>query len=196
MSTRIQNDTELWQLVRQGDRAAYEVLYRRYMDVVFVEVHKRIREKMEAEDITQDVFLSIWEKRMDIALEGRFYSYLYRAAQNRVLNFFRDKKIPATYLEAWETLPEDMAALAESPVVFNEAELLDLEFLVEEERQNLPLKMRQVYELRYEQQMSPSDIADKLAISPNTVRNHLKEVRKRFSGAIRKTSFFFFSLLF
>jgi RNA polymerase sigma-70 factor (ECF subfamily) len=185
---------ELWQLVRQGDRAAYEVLYRRYMELLFVEIHKRIRSKTEAEDITQDVFLSLCERRTDLVLEGRLFSYLYKMAQNKVFRYFRDKKIPAGYVEAWETLTEETASLVELPLDFKEADLRDMEFLVETERQKLPLKMREVYELRYEQKMTSQEISEKLVISPNTVRNHLKEVRKRFSSAIKKKSFFLFSL--
>lgn len=194
MATNIQNDIELWQLVRQGDRAAYEVLYLRYMELLFVEIHRRIRSKTEAEDITQDVFLSLWEKRTDLVLEGRLFSYLYKMAQNKVFRYFRDRKIPPEYIEAWEALAEDTTSLVEQPLPFKEADLLDMEFLVEAERQKLPLKMREVYELRYEQKMTSQEISEKLVISPNTVRNHLKEVRKRFSGAIKKASFFLFSL--
>lgn len=194
MTTNIRNDMELWQLVRQGDRAAYEVLYRRYMELLFVEIHKRIRSKTEAEDITQDVFLSLWERRTDLVLEVRLFSYLYKMAQNRVFRYFRDKKIPAGYVEAWGTLTEETASLVELPLDFKEADLRDMEFLVETERQKLPLKMREVYELRYEQKMTSQEISEKLVISPNTVRNHLKEVRKRFSSAIKKKSFFLFSL--
>lgn len=194
MATNIQNDIELWQLVRQGDRAAYEVLYLRYMELLFVEIHRRIRSKTEAEDITQDVFLSLWEKRTDLVLEGRLFSYLYKMAQNKVFRYFRDRKIPPEYIEAWEALAEDTTSLVEQPLPFKEADLLDMEFLVEAERQRLPLKMREVYELRYEQKMTSQEISEKLVISPNTVRNHLKEVRKRFSGAIKKASFFLFSL--
>jgi RNA polymerase sigma-70 factor (ECF subfamily) len=102
------------------------------------------------------------------------------------LNYFRDKKIPPEHLEAWETLPEQ-------PVPFEAAELLNMELLVEEERLKLPPKMRQVYELRYEQNMTNQEISEHLVISPNTVRNHLKEVRKRFTSAIKKIPFLLLS---
>lgn len=186
MTAGNQNDTELWQRARQDDRAAYEMLYRRYMELLYVEIHKRILHKKDAEDLTQDIFLTLWEKRLNIVLEGRFFSYLYRTAQNRVLNYFRDKKIPAEHLEAWEMLPEQ-------PVPFEATELLNMELLVEEERLKLPPKMRQVYELRYEQNMTNQEISEHLVISPNTVRNHLKEVRKRFTSVIKKIPFLLLS---
>lgn len=195
MTASMQNDTELWQLARQDNRAAYEVLYRRYMELLFIEIYKRILHKKDAEDLTQDIFLTLWERRLDIVLEGRFFSYLYRTAQNRVLNYFRDRKIPAAHLDLWENLPEDTTSFIAAPVAFEAAAQADMEQLVEEARQKLPLKMRQVYELRYEQNMTTVEISEQLVISPNTVRNHLKEVRKRFTSAIKRSSFFLLSLL-
>lgn len=196
MATDITNDSELWQLVKQDDRIAYEQLYRRYVALLYAEVFKRIRHQTDAEDIVQDIFLSLWEKRARVELKGRLFSYLYGMAQNKVFNYYRDKKIPVDYLEIWETLPEVHAALVEQPAAFREAELATMETLIEAERRNLPPRMRQVYELRYEKEMSPQEIAEQLILSPNTVRNHLKEVRKRFMGAIKKTSFFLVSLLY
>ena len=188
------DDTTLWQLVRQDNHAAYKVLYQRYAGLLFAEIDKRIGDKTVAEDITQDIFLSLWEKRMNLVPQGRLFSYLYRMAQNQVFRYFRDKKLPAAYVEAWETLADDTVNLAEQPLAFKETELLDMELLLQSERRKLPLKMREVYALRYEQEMTANEIAEKLVISPNTVRNHLKEVQRRFAGAIKKASLFLGSL--
>ncbi len=68
----------------------------------------------------------------------------------------------------------------------------ELESLLEDEKQRLPRKMREVYELRYEKEMSDEEISGHLVISPHTVRNHLKEVRRRLTVAVRKASFFSF----
>lgn len=189
------DDATLWELVRQGNHAAYKVLYQRYAGLLFAEIDKRIRDKTAAEDIMQDIFLSLWEKRVSLVPEGRLFSYLYRMAQNQVFRYFRDKKLPAPYVEAWETLADNTASLAEQSLAFKEAELLDMELLLKSERRKLPLKMREVYALRYEEEMNANEIAEKLVISPNTVRNHLKEVKRRLAGAIKKASFFLFSLL-
>jgi RNA polymerase sigma-70 factor (ECF subfamily) len=191
MATDLQNDTALWQLVQQDDRAAYQVLYLRYMELVFAEIQKRIRHQTDAEDLTQDIFLTLWEKRYSIVLEGRFFSYLYRTAQNRVMNYFRDKKIPVDHLEAWVQLSDSTDAFAEQSVAFQQTDLVHLERLVETAHQQLPLKMRQVYELRYEQHLTAAEISAQLVISPNTVRNHLKAVRKRFTLVLKKATLFF-----
>lgn len=189
MKANVQTDEELWQLIKQDSHSAFETLYLRYLKSVFTEINKRISDRDQAEDITQEVFLSLWEKRMTSNPQGALYPYIYGMAINKVFNYFRSNKIPANFIETWETLPEDLAQLAELPQAFKVAEVTEMEGLLEAERLNLPEKMRRVYEMRYEKRLSIAEIADGLSISPNTVHNHLKEVRKRFTSALRKSSF-------
>jgi len=189
MTENIQTDEELWQLIKQDSHTAFETLYLRYLKSVFTEINKRISDRDQAEDLTQEVFLSLWEKRVTSNPQGAIYPYIYGIAINKVFNYFRSNKIPANFIETWETLPEDLAQLAELPQAFKVAEVTEMEHLLEEERSNLPEKMRRVYELRYEKRLSIAEIANGLSISPNTVHNHLKEVRKRFTSALRKSSF-------
>ncbi|HEK22398.1 MAG TPA: sigma-70 family RNA polymerase sigma factor [Bacteroidetes bacterium] len=189
MKANVQTDEELWQLIKQDSHSAFETLYLRYLKSVFTEINKRISDRDQAEDITQEVFLSLWEKRMTSNPQGALYPYIYGMAINKVFNYFRSNKIPANFIETWETLPEDLAQLAELPQAFKVAEVTEMEGLLEAERSNLPEKMRRVYEMRYEKRLSIAEIANGLSISPNTVHNHLKEVRKRFTSALRKSSF-------
>ena len=189
MAKHTQTDDELWLQVREDSHEAFEQLYARYLKSIFTEIHKRILDRDEAEDLTQEVFLSLWEKRANISPRGAFYPYVYGMAVNRVLNYFRRNKIPASFIRAWETLPEDLANLSELPEAFKNAEALEMEQLLKAERASLPQKMRKVYDLRYEKKFSIAQIASDLSISPNTVHNHLKEVRKRFARSLQKSSF-------
>jgi RNA polymerase sigma factor (sigma-70 family) len=189
MAKHTQTDDELWVQVREDRHEAFERLYFRYLKPIFTEIHKRILDRDEAEDLTQEVFLTLWEKRATIQPRGAFYPYVYGMAVNRVLNYFRRNKIPSSFIKAWETLPEDLAQLSELPEAFKNDEALEMEQLLKEERDNLPQKMRKVYDLRYEKKLSIAEIASDLSISPNTVHNHLKEVRKRFTQSLQKSSF-------
>jgi RNA polymerase sigma factor (sigma-70 family) len=189
MVDAIQTDDELWLLVKQGSHPAFELIYLRYIKAVFTEINKRVNDRDEAEDLSQEVFLALWEKRNTIHPQGQLYPYIYGMAVNRVLNYFRSHKIPTNFIEAWETLPEDLAHLSELPAAFKVDEVLEMEQLLDEERKSLPEKMRRVYELRYEKKLSITEISEGLSISPNTVHNHLKEVRKRFTLALKKSTF-------
>jgi RNA polymerase sigma-70 factor (ECF subfamily) len=189
MADNIQTDDELWLLVKQDSHAAFEQLYLRYLKSIFKEINRRVQDRDEAEDIAQDVFLSLWEKRATTNPKGNIYPYIYGMAVNKVFNYFRANKIPANFIDTWETLPEDLAQLSELPQAFKVAEVIEMEGLLDQERSSLPEKMRIVYEMRYEKRLSIAEIANDLSISPNTVHNHLKEVRKRFTSALKKSTF-------
>lgn len=184
-------DTELWKLVQNNHRDAYGILYRRYMELIFVEIHKRVESRADAEDLTQELFQHIWEKRSSIDIHSKFFSYLWRSAQNRILNYYRDKKIPASMLETWIALPDTVSCLAEVPDYFEQSYADTMQSVLDQERLLLPDKMKQVYILRYEQELPVEEIAKQLYISSNTVHNHLKAMRKRFAEALRKASFLF-----
>ncbi len=81
MTAGIQNDILLWQQVKQGDRPAFDQLYHRYAGPIFAMVYKHIRNRADAEDIIQEVFLSMWEKRMAIDIQ---HSLLITCTARRV----------------------------------------------------------------------------------------------------------------
>ncbi len=92
MEENIRIDAEIWEQIRCDDMPAYEEMYRKYMPVIFATAFKYIDIREDAEDLTQDVFLSIWERRAAIQLEGKLFSFLYATARYKVFRYLRDKK--------------------------------------------------------------------------------------------------------
>ncbi len=64
MTNSFENGIELWELIRRGDRAAFDAVYHQYVSQLFVLAYKHIPNRTDAEDIVQEVFLDIWEKEM------------------------------------------------------------------------------------------------------------------------------------
>lgn len=183
------SDEELWHLSQDGDRRAFETLYHRYARLLFHEISRRIDVLDKVEDLIQDIFLSLWEKRGSYQLKGEIYPYLYGMAVNRVLNYYRTNRLTPKFVEIWDNLPEERAELEELSAAFREAHSKELESLVDQAISALPPRMRQVYKLRYEENKTVPEVASFLSTSPNTVRNQLKAIRKRFVQSLRKTSF-------
>ncbi|MET6998241.1 RNA polymerase sigma factor [Chitinophaga defluvii] len=186
-------DKELWELSKQGNKVAYSLLYKQYVQLVVSEINKRINNRIDAEDLTQEIFLTLWEKRTTVEIENRVYSYLYGMVQYTVFNYFRNKKIQSKQLRIWQTLLDDnIIQLPEAAGRLSS--INNMECILNEEHSRLPQKMRTIYELRYIKKKSIEWISQDLNISPNTVRNHLKEARKRFSLALKKSFFLLFFL--
>jgi RNA polymerase sigma factor (sigma-70 family) len=184
-------DHDLWLLIRGGDSLAYKELYSRYFDVLFAAIIKRVKVREEAEDIIQDVFLTIWEKRLTMEIDGKIFPYFYSIMRFKVIHHLKQKTFSGLQTEALRIVGEE--EVVTYPI---DSGKTDREMLLEREAGQLPQQLRKVYTLRIDAGMSITDIARQLDLSHHTVKNHLKEIRKRFRSAAGKMASLFLSLLF
>jgi len=160
------NDTALLVEIRKGNRRAFNVLYDRYWKKVYNIAYKRINDREIAEDVTQDVFVQLWTRNTD-AIILDLSSYLYAATRNGVFNRLGKE-------EKYTQLPDDVESI-ENHANSADSKMLHAEFLsgftalVEA----LPEQQRIVFKLKFNENLSSQEIADKLQISPKTVRNHI-----------------------
>ncbi len=189
-----ETDQALWLLVSLGsDRAAFEQLYRRYMRVLYAAIYKWVEDTAEAEDILQEVFLDIWEKRASIDIQHKIFPYLYSIARFKIFDYLRKKKLTGRQLQAWHALTN---TATEETAAFETSEKQQQEEQVLQQIELLPAQMRRVYILSFIQGKSISEIAGILTVSPNTVKNHLQKLRRRFRNVAVRITTIFFSLHF
>lgn len=161
-------DQELFARLREGDSTALDELFRRYYAELCRIALRFVRNEQEAEDIIQDLFISIWEKRdtqrEDLEAVG---PYLKRAARNRSLNYLRDqKRIPVADGE----VPQTIAALAGADDALNQDELRSR---IHAAIDALPERCRLVFVMSKIEEMPQKEIAAALDISPKTVENQM-----------------------
>lgn len=184
-------DQELWLLIRKGDENAYKQLYFRYFDVLFAAILQRIDDRQATEDILQDVFLSLWEKREEIELREKLFSYLYSIMRFKVIRYLKQKTLSEKHLSVLRQLTEETILDSLLPMEKDERVLL-----LEQASGQLAGQLKKIYALKYDAGMSISDIADHLELSHNTVKNHLKAIHKFFRQAAGKLSSFLFQIFF
>jgi RNA polymerase sigma-70 factor (family 1) len=186
MQSDRRSDKELWRLVSQeGDRPAFEQLYRRSLHALMSVIYKWTDDAAEAEDVLQEVFLDLWEKRSTIRIRNEVFSYLYSMTRYKIFDRLREKQLTEKQAQAWTLLMEEEA---EPATAFLEEELVSREVLVLSELEQLPAQMKRVYRLSAEQGKSIREIAEELLVSPNTVKNHLQKIRKRLRSAVLRMS--------
>src|ERR1700743_3538903 len=190
MQSDRRSDKELWRLIAQeDDRSAFEQLYRRTMHALMGAIYKWSDDAGEAEDILQEVFLDLWEKRAKINIQNEVFSYLYSMARYKIFDRLREKQLSEKQIKAWTQVMQEEAV---PTAAFREEELARQGALVTSELAQLPAQMKRVYLLSAEQGMSIREISEELLVSPYTVKNHLQKIRKRLrSAAIRLSCFFF-----
>jgi RNA polymerase sigma-70 factor, ECF subfamily len=186
MQSDRRSDKELWRLVSQeGDRPAFEQLYRRSLHALMSVIYKWTDDAAEAEDVLQEVFLDLWEKRSTIRIRNEVFSYLYSMTRYKIFDRMREKQLTEKQVQAWTLLMEEEA---EPATAFLEEELVSREELVMSELEQLPAQMKRVYRLSAEQGKSIREISEELLVSPNTVKNHLQKIRKRLRSAVLRMS--------
>lgn len=189
MQSDRRSDKELWRLISQADdRTAFEQLYRRTLHALLGAIYKWADDTEEAEDILQEVFLDLWEKRAKIQIRNEVFSYLYSMARYKIFDRLREKQLTEKQIRAWTLMMQDEAV---STAAFLEEDLVNREAVVSSELAQLPAQMKRVYLLSAEQGKSIREISEELLVSPYTVKNHLQKIRKRLRNAALRLSGFF-----
>jgi RNA polymerase sigma-70 factor (family 1) len=173
------DDTELVARIRNGDKTAFDVVYNEHWLKLYRVARRITEDDAIAEDITQEAFISFWEKgsRKEIrSIEG----YLYQSVKFLCFMHLRAGAISK------KNMSHFAAIAAEQQVVSNEYAYIEMQTAVEECISSLPEKCREVYRLSRVEELSNKKIAEKLHISPKTVENQITKALKQLRFSLNK----------
>lgn len=169
-------DGELIARVGEGDRGAFELLYRRYARPVFALALRRLGDRGRAEDAVQETFASVWRSAGSYRRErGPGAPWLYAVARNAIIDRGRARVEPPT------EIPETPSGEAEPP---ERAETSWTAWRVHSALSELPDKERVVLELAYWSEMSQSEIAEFLQIPLGTVKTRTRAALGRLADSL------------
>ena len=174
------DDADLIQRILAGEQEAFTILVQKYQKSVHSFVWRKIGDFHTAEEITQDVFLSVYKKLQTLKAPERFAGWLYIIAIRKCFAWFKKKRIPMKSLDAMPLEELEELAYAEYHAEKQtEAVSERHRELVKRLLQKLPEGERTVVTLHYLGDMSCEDIGTFLSISSNTVKSRLHRARKR-----------------
>jgi RNA polymerase sigma-70 factor (ECF subfamily) len=164
--------------IREGNESAFEQVFRFYYAPLCRYAVGIVTEKEEAEEIVQQVFLRVWERRAELNIAVSFKAYLYRSVHNASLNHKQRRKNDVRY----DDLQLRVVHAAESSHVMDE-KILEKE--IEKALLTLPEQCRKIFELSRFEELKYREIAELLNISIKTVENQmgkaLRIMRERLS---------------
>ena len=170
------SDGELLQRIGNGDREAFDVLYRRFVRPVFALALRRLGDRGRAEDATQETFTSVWRSASSYRPErGPGAPWLYAVARNAIVDRTRARSEPPA------ELPDDPSSEPGPP---EKAERSWLSWRVHRAMENLPEHERPLLELAYLRGLSQSEIADFLNIPLGTVKTRTRSALSRLADAL------------
>ncbi|WP_442591909.1 RNA polymerase sigma-70 factor [Pedobacter sp. AW31-3R] len=174
-------DQEIAELLRSDDEQAFKFLYDKFWEKMYFVAAKRLNDKDEAEEVVQDIFVNLWNRRIKLIIKVSFESYLAGAVKFEVL-----KKRAAKFKK--DNMISDISE--QSKVIkHNDSNLYDLRLLEDQLMQtinSLPEKCQVVFTMSRKEGLSNKQIATQLDISEKTVEKHittaLKVIKKRFGN--------------
>lgn len=167
--------------LKNGSKSAFESLYTEYWEEIYLNALKRVGDEDIAKEITQELFIHLWEKRESLAIRETIQAYLHGAVKYRVINYFRSAITREKY-------HHDLSLLIGETVI-NETEsshaVKEIEQALHLILAKMPGKMRRIFEMSRLEQKTVAEISGELNLSGQTVKNQLtsalKIVRKHFS---------------
>jgi RNA polymerase sigma-70 factor, ECF subfamily len=174
-------DVQLMLDVKAGDEASFELLLHRYRTPLVNFLYRMVRNREQAEDLAQDVFLRVYRAREDYVPSAKFTTWLFRIATNLALNSVRDNRYQKLEVSIDAPVTVDAEDGDEKPLDVAEKRPNIEQHLVEEARKNmirhaidkLPEKQRAAVLLHKYQELDYSEIAKILSCSESALKSLL-----------------------
>jgi len=174
-------DKELLERISEDDSAAFTILYRRTWEEMYVVAAKALREKTNAADVIQDVFLSLWNRRHELKIEGSLTNYLHTAVRYKAIHHIEKNITRRDYL----AVLADVSVNWLPPNAEVDLQLEELQKALSTVVTRMPPKMQQVYILSRQQQLSHKEIAEQLSVSVETVKKHIQHALQLIKAALQ-----------
>ena len=152
----------------KGDRRAYAFLYTFYMSPLCRYLFLFTRSKDDSEEIAQDVFVKIWEKKENLATVHSFRPYVFKTAKNLLLDKIRRKETETKVLDYLRPDTEESGEYSDSDAIYNQYHQI-----AQEAKNMLPQKRKRIFEMNTEEGMALDEIAERLSISKTVVKKQL-----------------------
>lgn len=163
-------DHQLIELLKKDDRSAFTEIYNRYAKALtgFAVSNNKLFDLSDASDVLHDLFAWLWLERKHLQITGSLKNYLFTATRNRIIDHIRKNSSKQRYAAFLAALEESYAHSA-----LQHLEAKDLQQFLENSLAKLSPRVQEIYHLSRKEQLSIKEIAEKLDLSEQTVKNQL-----------------------
>lgn len=189
---KIENESQLVYNLSRGNLLAFNTLYKEYSGRLYRFAVGYLKSETEAEELVQEVFTIIWEKRADLKEELSFKSFLFTIAFNIIRKHFRTKSYFAEYFKS--ELNPDLDMQTTQKITYD-----SLHQYITELVNKLPERRKEIFIKSRFQGLTIKEIAEEMKISHKTVENQLTDALKFLRTNLNRESIsrilFFFLFL-
>jgi RNA polymerase sigma-70 factor, ECF subfamily len=181
------NDKELLERLKKDDEIAFKVIFNKYYPRLYYFILEFVPMNDIAENIVQDTFFTLWNKRHELTDNTNFGAYLFTVAKNNCIYNLRNQKYrKKLFIENYiseneiNTNIDVLSSIDSSAYVFEE-----IEKIIRETLDELPPQCRKVFMLSRFEEKKNKEIADELSISVKVVEKHITKGLKLFKAALK-----------
>ncbi len=175
-------EEELIDKIKRGSISAFETLIKRYKVQIYKLILRIVKDPKEAEDLTQEVFLKIYENIAKFKGNSSFYTWIYRISLNVALTYLRGQKRKLEFID-------DMIYPSRLTNVDEDIENKELIETIFKAAEGLPKKEKLVFILKFQAEFSNREISEILRISKDSVKSNLYHALKRIRTYLKKEGF-------
>ncbi len=182
------NERQLVKGLKNNDEIAFKVIYNKYFSRLYYFILEFIPIEDLAENIVQDSFFTLWNKRGELADDSRLGAYLFTVAKNNCLYRLRDQRYRQRLFDSGdfgetelEMNASVLGSLDSSTYTFDE-----IERIIQETLEQLPPQCKKVFMLSRFEDRKNKEIAEELNISVKVVEKHMTKALKIFREALKE----------
>lgn len=187
---------ELVGFLKQGDANAFHQLYQRFASKIFRTCKKMYLCHEDAEEVVQEVFLKVWEKREGLDDSLSFNAYLFTIMRSSIFIRSRKQALDLAFKQYQLNYSTQVTCNTEEEMEYQELKLFSEKAIA-----SLPKGQQEVFKLKFTEHLSAEEIALRLHLSKRTVENQLYKATKRLkqefqSSELIPSDLFFLLLIF
>jgi RNA polymerase sigma-70 factor (family 1) len=161
-------DISLVKNLKKGDKRAFEKIFYKYKERIYFFAFGYLKNEAETEEIVQNTFVSLWERRFLLKEDLPIKSYIFKIAVNSIYNILKHKAVHKKFIDYISNSDSKIANIPEHDLEYKEL-LKMLDVLIED----LPEKQKMIFILSRREGLTHSEIARKLGLSERTVENQV-----------------------
>lgn len=173
-------DSNFFTLLKLNKEKAFQLVFDIYWHPIYKQAYKKVQCDDLAKDLVQDVFICLWDKIDVLDTEKSVLAYCYAILRNKTLKLYEKNKVQLRY--AISVAGNDALADQHSQNILLEKELIAI---INEEIERMPPRMREIYILKKEDDLSIKEIAEDLSISEQTIKNQLQMAYQRLRDRLK-----------
>ncbi|SEL74107.1 RNA polymerase sigma factor [Parapedobacter koreensis] len=176
-------DADVVRRLRDGDNMAFDEVYKTFAPVLYQRLLRLLKDTDTVEEILQDTFLKLWEKREQIDPQQGFKTYLYRIADHLAIDLFRKiSRDKALQQELWASTVSFYLHSEETLIAKEQRQLISAAI------DRLPPKRKQILLLCKLEEKSYQEVAELMGISVSTVSNQLVKAIKEIKSYVLQST--------